>query len=647
TQYTIIGVGPQSFTGTTVGQAPDLWIPLAMESEIPPAHWNGRNDKRAQSLYLIGRLKDGVSSGQASAAVNVFFKRFLQDIVGNEPSARTLQDIQRAYIELTPAGKGISGVRRDFAMPLKILMIVVALVLLISCANIANLLLARAAVRQKELALRLALGAHRMSLIRQLITESLLLAGIGGVAGFALAWWGSNLLIVMASNGPRLLPLDVTPNLRLLAFSLISSVASALIFGAIPAMAATRVDLNATLKDGKGAIQANSQSRLGKVLVVAQVALSLILMVGAGLFVRTLINLQQIPTGFNQDNLLLFEIDTATTGYKDNQMGNLLVEAEDRLKHLPGVDAASFSFFTFNQGGWTSPLYPYDQIGLDRDDTIVRQNVVGEDYFKAMGVPLVSGRVFQKSDTHDAQKVAVVSETMARRFYPNTSAIGKHFGKTPEKRDEIEIVGIVKDVKYQSLTEEGRPMVYFPLVQRPQPVSNLVLRVSNPPETVIPEVRRTLRELNNNLPVDDVSLFSDYVSRSLVQQKLVARLAAFFGLLALMLASIGLYGVLSYSVARRRNEIGIRMALGASTLDVLKLVLRNGMTLTLIGLALGLAGAMVLTRLVATLLFGVTTTDVPTFVAVSLTLIAVALIACYIPARRATRVDPLTALRYD
>jgi len=647
TQYTIVGVGPQSFTGTTVGQAPDLWIPLAMENQMPPAHWNGRNNKIAQSLYLIGRLKDGVSTGQASATVNVLFKRFLDDIVGTAPSAKTLQDIQRAHVELTPVGKGISGVRREFALPLKILMIVVAVVLLISCANIANLLLARAAVRQKELALRIALGARRLGLIRQLITESLLLAGIGGAAGFVLAWWGSNLLIMMASNGPRLLPLDVTPNLRLFTFSLIASVASALIFGAIPALHATRVDLNATLKGGKGALQANSQSRIGKALVVAQVALSLILMVGAGLFVRTLINLQRIPTGFNEKNVLLFEIDTATTGYNDTQIGNLFVEAEDRVKHLPGVEAASFSFFTFHQGSWNSPIYTNDQTGLQDDDTVVRQNLVGEDYFKAMGVPLVNGRVFQKSDTHEAQKVAVVSETMAQRFYPNSSAIGKHFGKSADKRDEIEIVGVVKDVKYQNLTERTRPMVYYHLPQRPEPVSNLVLRLSNPPETVIPEVRRTLRELNSNLPVDDVSRFSDFVSRSLVQQKLVARLAAFFGLLALMLACIGLYGVLSYSVARRRNEIGIRMALGASTFDVLKLVLRNGMRLTLIGLALGVAGAMVLTRLVATLLFGVTTTDASTFISVSLTLIAVALIACYIPARRATRVDPLTALRYD
>jgi predicted permease len=647
TQYTIIGVAPQSFTGTTVGMAPDVWIPLAMEPQLPPAHWNGRSEKFAQSLYLLGRLKQGVTLEQANAAVGVLFNRFLQDLAGPQPSAEALQNLQRARVELTPAGKGIDGVRRAFALPLKILMVVVAIVLLISCANIANLLLARAAVRKKEIALRLALGARRLSLIRQLIIESLIVAFVGGAAGFAMAWWGSRLLVAMASDGPRPLPLEVTPNIRVLSFSLLASAICAIVFGATPAIHATRVDLNDTLKDGKGTLQAGAQSRIGRMLVVAQVALSLVLMVGAGLFVRTLINLQAIPTGFDEKNAVLFKIDTATTGYEDAQMGNLLVEAQDRVKQVPGVDAASFSFFTFNQGGWTSSIYPLDQTAVEGDNQIVRQNVVGEDYFKAMGVPVISGRAFNNLDTENSQKVAIVSETLAKRFYGNQSVLGRRFGKREDKRDEIEIIGIVKDVKYESLTEQDRPMVYFTIKQRPQPLDNFVVRISGDPQTVIPAIRRTLREVNSKLPVDDVVTLRDHISRSLVQEKLIARLAAFFGVLALLLACIGLYGVLSYSVARRRNEIGIRMALGASTLDVLRLVLRNGMALTLIGLVLGVAGAFALTRLVKTLLFGVTSTDVTTFVVVSLTLIVVAFIACYIPARRATRVDPLTALRYD
>jgi predicted permease len=647
TEYTVIGVLPKSFTGTTVGAAPDVWIPLAMEPQMPPAHWDMRNRKDAQSLLLLGRLKDGVNISQANATVSVAFNRFLQDWAGPQPSAENLQNMQHAFVQLTPAGKGISGVRADFALPLKILMVVVGVVLLISCANIANLLLARAAVRKKEIALRLALGARRWSLVRQLLTESLILAIVSGTAGIVLAWWGSRVLVAMASDGPRPLPLDVTPNARILTFSLLASVVSALVFGATPALSATRVDLNATLKDGKGPLQGNSQSRLGKALVVVQVALSLMLMVGAGLFVRTLLNLQDIPTGFNEKNAILFRIDTATTGYKETQLTNLLVEVEDRVRRVPGVEAAAFSFLTFYQGGWHSPIFTSDETPPQGDAAVVRQNTVGDDYFKAMGIPLVSGRTFTGVDTEQSQKVAIVSETMAQRFYPNTSALGKHFGKGADKRGEFEIVGVVKDVKYQSLRERPRSLVYYSTKQLTEPVSNLIVRVSTDTQPVIPAVRRVLREVNTNLPVDDVVSLEDHVARSLVQQNLIARLASFFGLLALLLASIGLYGVLSYSVARRRNEIGIRMALGASTYDVLKTVLRSGMTLTVIGLVIGVAGALALTRLVSTLLFGVKPTDVITFVVVSLTLIVVALVACYIPARRATRVDPLIALRYD
>jgi predicted permease len=647
TQYTVIGVVPKSFTGTTVGTAPDVWIPLAMEPQMPPAHWNGRNKKDAQSLYLIGRLKNGVNIQQANAAVSVAFSRFLQDWAGPQPSAENLQNMQHAFVELTPAGKGINGIRSDFALPLKILMGVVGVVLLISCANIANLLLARAAVRKKEIALRLALGARRWSLVRQLLTESLILAAVAGTAGVALAWWGSQVLVSMASDGPRPLPLDVTPNARILTFSLIASVVSALVFGATPALNATRVDLNATLKDGKGPLHGNSQSRIGKALVVAQVALSLILMVGAGLFVRTLKNLQDIPTGFKEKNAILFEIDTASSGYKDAQLANLLVEVEDRVRRVPGVEAAAFSFFVFHQGGWHSPIFTADQTPPQGDAIVVRQNTVGEDYFKAMGIPLVSGRTFTRQDIEQTQKFAVVSETMAERFYPNTSPLGKHFGKSSDKLGEFEIIGVVKDAKYQNLRERPRPLVYYSMKQMPEAATNLILRVSADNQTLIPAVRRVLREVNMNLPVDDVVSLEDHIARSLVQQNLIARLASFFGLLALLLASIGLYGVLSYSVARRRNEIGIRMALGASTHDVLKVVLRSGMALTVIGLIIGVAGSLALTRLVSTLLFGVKPTDVTTFVVVSLTLLVVALVACYIPARRATRVDPLIALRYD
>jgi len=650
TTYTIIGVTPKEFFGTTMGHAPDIWVPLAMEEQLPPAHWKGRNDKSFQSLYLVTRLRDGVSAQQASAAVNLLFKQTLQEQAGTQPSANQLQDIQRASIELTPLGKGISELRGQYSLSLRILMAVVGVVLLIACANVANLLLARAAAREKEFAVRLAVGAGRTRLLRQLFTESFLLAGLGAIAGILLAWWGSRILVLMASNGPEPLPLDVAPNPRILGFTLLALVLSALIFGTAPALRAVRVEFNSSLKSGKGSTHGGSRSSLGKVLVVAQVALSLLLLVGAGLFVRTLINLQNVPTGFNKQNVMLFKLDTTLTGYKDPQLAHLLRAVEQKAESIPGVQAASFSFFTFNQGGWTSHIFTRDETPPSGDELVVRQNVVGQDFFTAMGIPLVLGRGFAPQDTDKSQKVAVISETMAQRFFPNVSPLGRHFGKEAGARDQIEIVGVVRDVKYQSLTEDSRPMVYYFRPQHYEITNNFVVRFSGAPSAIVPQVRQAIREVNPNLPIDEVVSLSEQIGRSLGPQKLVARLASFFGLLALLLSFVGLFGVLSYAVTQRTQEIGIRMALGANRASVLTMILGQGMTLTLIGVGLGLAGAFVLARSLeslSTMLYGVRPTDPMTFVGTVLLLLMVALVACMLPARRATKIDPLVALRYE
>jgi predicted permease len=645
--YTIIGVAPREFFGTTVGQAPDLWIPLAMEEQLPPGHWKGRENPEWQSLFLIARLKNGVSAELASASANLLFKQSLQERAGAQASTERLQDIQRAHIELTPAGRGLSYLRGKFSLSLQILMAVVGVVLLIACANVANLLLARAAARQKEFAVRLALGAGRTRLIRQLLTESVLLAGLGAAAGIVLAWPLGRMLVLMASTGSKPLPLDVTPNARILGFTLIVSLLSALAFGTVPALRAARIEPNSSLKGGKGAAQAAARSRYGKALVVAQVALSLLLLVGAGLFVRTLINLHKLPSGFNQQNVMLFYVDTTTTGYKGAQINALLREVEEKLRSTPGVQSASFSAYFFNQGAWTSPVFIQDQNPQEGESRSVSNKFVGQDYFTTMGIQLIQGRVFGPQDTDKSQQVAVISEAMARRYFPKSSPLGIRFGRGPKSSGKFEIIGVVKDAKDTSLTEEWRPIAYYPYFQNSEPMSNFVVRYSGAPDAVVQQVRQAIREVDRNLPIDGVVSLSEHISRSLAQQRLVARLATFFGLLALLLACVGLYGVLSYAVARRTNEIGIRMALGARRGNVIWLMLREALALVVAGVAVGLLASLTATRTASTLLYGLEPNDPPTIVAATLLLLAVAALAGYLPARRAARVDPMAALREE
>ena len=646
--YTVVGVAPKEFFGTTVGSAPDLWVPLAMEKEIPPTHWNVRENEQFQSLHLIGRLKDGVTIEQASGVVNLLFKQSLQARAGAQPTADRLADIQKASIELTPASRGLSTLRTQFSLSLKVLMGVVALVLLIASANVANLLLAHGTARQREFALRLAVGARRLRLVRQLFTESALLVLLGALAGVAFAWWGTRVLLFMASDGPEALPVNVTPNIRVLAFTIGVSALCAIVFGTAPSLRASRIEPNTALKGGKTLTALRNP--LGKAFVVAQVALSLLLLVGAGLFTRTLIKLQSVPSGFNQENAILFKVDPSPTGYNtdDPRLPAMLREVEDKVREVPGVQAAAFAFFVFHQGMWSGPAYTREPNSLTEDTRELRNNVVGQDYFAAMGIPLVSGRGFGPQDTDKSQKVAVVTELMAQRFFPGGSPLGKRFGiDGPESTEKIEVIGVVKDAKVLVLNEEFQPMAYYPHSQAPALLGNFVVRFSGPAEGVVPQIRQTIKQVNRNLPIDDVVTVSDHIGRSLVQQKLVARLASFFGLLALLLACVGLYGVMSYGVARRTNEIGIRMALGARGRGVLWLVLREALLLVVLGLVIGVVASLMLTKTAESLLYELKPNDPLTITLATLLLASVAVFAGYLPARRASRVDPMVALREE
>ena len=651
TVYTIVGVAPRGFLGTTVGDSADVWIPLSMEKEISTA-WNGLDDKTFQSLYIFARLKPGVAVAQAQAEVNTLAQQVWREQAGPSLSPEQQQRLQHAVIELSPGARGVSRLRFQFSFPLEVLMGVVALVLLIACANIANLLLARSTAREREVAVRMALGAGRARLVRQMLTENLLLALIGGGLGIWLASWANGVLLAMVSGGPEPLPLDVAPDARILVFTLLISIATVLLFGIAPALRATRVELTCALKEGKGSVGARSRRTMANALIVSQVALSLVLLIGAGLFLRTIVNLENAPTGFNKDNVLLFGI--GPTGYKtDARLVNLYQSIEQRIEAEPGVRGASVSFFTFNEGEWDDAVVPFGNSPAPGIENDVVENVVGQGYFATMGIPLLEGRVFGPQDTANSTKVAVINETMARNYFPGVSPIGQRFAiedeADPSKHGgPIEVVGVVKDAKYFSPGERRHAAAYYPYTQNINVFYyDLSVRYSGNARPIVAEVRQAVHDVDPRVLVTYQSTLSEKVDRSIAPQSLVSRLSTFFGLLAAFLACIGIYGVMSYAVSRRTREIGIRMAIGAGRGDVLRMVMREVGFLVGIGLAVGIPAALAADRWATSLLFGLKPTDPLTLAGATTLLLAVALFAGYLPARRATKVDPMVALRYE
>jgi predicted permease len=546
--------------------------------------------------------------------------------------------------------------RNGFATPLQLLGGVVGLVLLIACANVANLLLVRGSSRRKEIAVRLALGASRRRLIRQLLTESVLLATVGGALGVLFALWIKNGLLLVAEWGGREMnALDPRLDWRVLAFTLGLSLLTGIVFGILPALRSTNLDLTPTLKDTGRSSSAIGRSWLSKSLVVVQVSVSVLLLIGAGLLVRTLRNLQHVETGFNANNLLLFDVDPGLLGYKDEKLAALYEQAFSRLEAVPGVQSVTFSrnaLLSFSAN--TSSVFLPGEVGPDGKprESEAKVHTVRENFLSAMETPLLMGRSLSAQDDARSPRVAVVNQSFAKAHFGNENPIGKRFSFGTENLNEIEIVGLARDAKYTSQRDEIEPTVYQSWRQSLSRVNMVVfeVRTAGDPMPFVGPIRAAMRDVDSNLPLSNIRTQIQQADQTLAMERMFAKLLTLFGVIAQLLAAIGLYGVMAYAVSQRTQEIGIRMALGADRRKVLMMIVRQGMMLTVVGVAIGLGGAFVLMKYLeglTSLLFGVEARDPATFAAIAGLLGAVALLACLVPARRATKVDPLTALRYE
>jgi len=634
--FTVIGIAPRGFGGTIVGIAAEYFVPMMMQPQALPGE--DLEIRNPTFIHMMGRLKPGVTLEQARAEMVTIARQLEQQYPD------TNRNVGSYVCPVWQAHYGL----QSFLLPvLAVLMVVVILVLLIACANVANLLLARATVREKEIAIRSALGANRARLIRQLLAESLLLAGIGGGGGILLTLWTTNFLTVFMppAHLPIGLPLGVDG--RILAFTLALSVCTGLIFGLAPALQITRPNVNASLKDGgRTASSSAGQHRLRNLLVVTETILAVVLLAGAGLLVRSLRMAVTSSPGFRADHVLLTALDLRGNGYSDDKAAAFFEQLTERLIAQPGVEGASLERYVpmwFTGRSYTVPeLEGYTPKPGEKN--LIDYNVVGPNYFSLMRIPVLSGREFNGQDRRDAPRVCIINQTMAERFWPGQNPVGRRVGTWEH---EWTIAGVVKDIKYHSLNEQPEPFLYFPFWQDTGGDANILIRTSGDPLKLLPQVREQVRALDSGVAVLESDSVSDLLSVSLFAYRTAATLAAVLGGLGLLLAAIGIYGVLSYSVSQRSHEIGIRMALGAGPRDVLGLVVGQGMRLTLVGVSLGMIAALAAMHLLGSLLYGVTANDPLTFAVVMLTLTAVALIACYVPARRAMAVDPMVALRHE
>ncbi|MCA1627993.1 MAG: ABC transporter permease [Acidobacteria bacterium] len=633
--FSIIGVAPEGFTGTWVGLTNDVWLPVLMQREVSPRDSLGR---QTGWLQLSGRLKEGVGMEAAQAQLSVLAQQLAAQFPEtNRGEGVDVQPMSRVPGEVQGAVFGFLGM----------LTVVVGLVLLIACANVAGMSLARAVARRKEIAIRLALGAPRGRIVRQLLTESMLLFVIGGIAGALVAVWTTDLLLAFT---PPDVPLTLNLNLdaRVLAYTLIVSLATGIIFGLAPALQATKADVLPALKEDGASEGLARRSRLRSWFVVGQIAVSLVLLIAAGLFFRSLRNAALIDPGFNPEGVQVVTFDLATRGYDETRGREFYRQLTERVRALPGVEAASLASLV--------PLGGQNRMnGISVEGHTppngakafyVNSNTIDADYLPTLQIPLRQGRNFNASDVEGAARTALVNETFARRFF-NGDAVGGRFGFGAAPATPVEIVGVVADGKYETLGETARPAIFLPFAQNYSPGMTLQVRTGGDAGALMNAIRREANVLDKDLPFLNAMPMTERIGFSLIPLRLAASVVGVLGCLGLLLAGIGVHGVIAYSVAQRTRELGIRRALGAQDSDVLRLVVSQGLRLTALGVALGLLGAFALTRFLSNLLYGIGALDPIVFVGVPLLLALVALIACYIPARRAMKVDPMVALRYE
>jgi predicted permease len=648
---TIVGVGAPGFYGIAGDDNPDVMVPLMMKARMTPT-WDDLQNRRSRWLVVMARLKPNVSVAQAEAAMNVSYRQIneeeLKDI--KNPSQTFRERFAAKHLFLRPGAKGRSELRKDFTTPILVLMGMVGVVLLIACANVANLLLARGAARQKEVAIRLALGAGRGAIVRQRLVESFVLAGAGATLGLALSWWtGAALLKTMPFEGAAR-TMTAVPDVRVTLFALTAAFVTAVLFGLAPAFQSTRPALTSTLKDESGSVVGGTgHGRFRKALVVAQVGLSVLLLAGAALFARSLYNLKSLNPGFRADELLSFSINPSLSGYPAERSLAVFRQLEERIGTLAGVRSVAASKISLmTDSDWSSTVKVESYHAKEGEDMNPNVNSIGPGYFATIGQPLVGGREFSVKDVAGAPRVAIINETFARYFFGGENPIGRHVGWGRDPAPTIEVVGVVRDSKMSTLRQEPRRVIYTPYMQDAEiGALTFYVRATGDAAGIGGSVRQAAQSVDANLPIFEMKTMRTIIDDSLFVERMVAALSVAFGALATLLAAIGLYGVMSYTVARRTREIGIRMALGAERDSVLWLVLREVALMVTLGVAIGLPLAIALSRIVQAQLFNLSAYDPAALAAAAALLATVALFAGYLPARRATRVDPMVALRYE